>query len=81
MAEEAVKAAEKAAGERPLAAQPEHLGPALEAPLRSGAIRLLDGKYVVEMAEEGRAMQPRQLLPPHAGGVHQPRRDQGGGRF
>eukprot|EP00966_Prymnesium_polylepis_P246265 5696003-Prymnesium_polylepis.1 len=44
----------------------KHLGPALEAPLRSVAIRLLDGKYVVEMAEEGRAMQPRQLLPPEA---------------
>eukprot|EP00966_Prymnesium_polylepis_P005878 134291-Prymnesium_polylepis.1 len=41
-------------------------GDSLEAPLRSRAIALLDAVYIVKMAAEGRAMQPRQLLPPEA---------------
>ena len=42
------------------------LGPSLEPPLRSGAIALMDAAYVVKMAEDGRCIAPRQLLPPKA---------------
>ena len=83
-AEEAAKAAEEAASAMPAAQAPdahkdweECLGSALETPLRSGALRLLDAEYVVKMADEGCAIQPRQLLPPEA--FISLEKDQGGG--
>ena len=44
----------------------KYLGPALEGPLQSGAIALLDAAYVVQLAEKCQAIQPRQLLPAEA---------------
>eukprot|EP00966_Prymnesium_polylepis_P021952 504488-Prymnesium_polylepis.1 len=69
--EAVVKAALQAIVEKPC--KPAHedwakklLGGALEEPLRSRAIALLDAEHVVKMADDGCAMQPRQLLPPEA---------------
>ena len=65
-------AAEKWAQEKAVVAKSPHRnwassgGGSLEAPLRSGAVALLDAQYIVKMAAEGRAIQPRQLLPPEA---------------
>ena len=42
------------------------LGHALEGPLQSGAIALLDAAYVVKLAKKRQAIQPRQLLPAKA---------------
>ena len=41
-------------------------GELLEPALVSGAIALLDAEFIVELAEKGERMQPRQLLLPKA---------------
>ena len=44
----------------------QHRGYELEAPLKSGAIALLDAAYLIALAESGGILQRRQDLPPEA---------------